>query len=1023
MAGSWIWGHLAGLMLIICGLHLLSDQPGVSFHNNHGSFDSNVGEFFHSETNSSGQEVLVDSIDPSIVDSDQISHLLVRLWKSEDPNTRGKSSHAAGWVSRRFLVQHPLNASPSALIAAAPTQAPPIAQPPLKLPPARPPRVSPPLQPDLPPSQTPLAPTIAPSPSLSPPTPSRRLSPAPSPFSSSPRIASPQRSLPPSPTPTQLAPFNVPSPLPGFFEPTPSPLTAPAPVPVPAPAPVNLDLQALLYFKGRLNADPTGVFKLWNNSYNPNPCNWVGVSCGQTGENTGRVISVSLPDKMLEGNLTNWKEVGDLSYLEGLDLSGNRIFGSIPEEIGTLKYLRVLRLRGNSFRGPFPQILSSCTKMEDLDVQGCSIVDVFPELLKNFTNLAALNLGDNSFTGTIPIWLGWSPVLHYLHLGGNRLNGDLPITLLNCTTLTFLNLSSNNLTGSVDSMVGNLVRLQSYLDLSHNRLSGRIPFELGNLREVVGINLSGNSFTGSIPQSIGNCSKLQSLDLSDNQLSGTLPETLSLLQNLNHSLNCSHNDIEGLIPGSLGSLPKLTRLDLSHNKLTGPIPEKIANMSSLILFNVSMNNLKGHIPDIGIFRNFSYESFLGNPDLCGRLVGRPCPGEEVIPQGSIHHHKKGPGLITIIGAAAEGIVLIIFAALLIRYIIHRRRPVQSDTVVLFSKYFKALKLTAEEIEAARAFTDSSGSVSGVFSRSLSGNIRRAAGFSNIEKAVLPDGTVFAVQDWNIGKFRKKDRHKIDTEMLNFSKIRHRNLVRLMGYSMKSSNLSLLMEFMPNGSLDLHLHPPGQHTCQLKWNERLRIVMGITTGLVCLHHETCGSAVVHCDLKAANVLLDSDMEPKLVDFGMARLIKRNSKGFTAAAWVGSSGYAPPEYGFSNEFTMAGDVYNYGVLILEIITGKRPTSEEIGVGVTLPAWVRDLRGQGREQYAVDMNLFQSADETQLNQILYIMKAAIMCTSHVPTSRPSMLQVLGNLQEMPECAAEDQELIPVEASVDSSSQNQDS
>lgn len=131
----------------------------------------------------------------------------------------------------------------------------------------------------------------------------------------------------------------------------------------------------------------------------------------------------------------------------------------------------------------------------------------------------------------------------------------------------------------------------------------------------------------------------------------------------------------------------------------------------------------------------------------------------------------------------------------------------------------------------------------------------------------------------------------------------------------------------------------------------------------------------------------------------------------------------EYGFSNEFTMAGDVYNYGVLILEIITGKRPTSEEIGVGVTLPAWVRDLRGQGREQYAVDMNLFQSADETQLNQILYIMKAAIMCTSHVPTSRPSMLQVLGNLQEMPECAAEDQELIPVEASVDSSSQNQDS
>ena len=194
-------------------------------------------------------------------------------------------------------------------------------------------------------------------------------------------------------------------------------------------------------------------------------------------------------------------------------------------------------------------------------------------------------------------------------------------------------------------------------------------------------------------------------------------------------------------------------------------------------------------------------------------------------------------------------------------------------------------------------------------------------------------------------------------------------------------------------------------------------MGVTTGLVYLHHETCDNSVVHCDLKASNVLLDSDMEPKLVDYGMANLIRHNSNGATAASWMGSSGYAPPEYGFSSEFTRAGDVYSYGVLLLEIITGKRPSSEDVGAGVTLPAWVRSLKAQDRERYAIDMTLFQSADESQIEQILHILKAAILCTSYVPAQRPSMLQVLGNLQEMPESVAEG-DLVPVEAPVDSSS-----
>ncbi|KAG0615822.1 hypothetical protein M758_5G069500 [Ceratodon purpureus] len=971
MAGSWGLLRLVRLILIVCGLYLSSDPQGATVNCSHSGLDAKNAARVYGERSF---EVEVELIGPLSKDRSDVNYPLARPWKSADSDTRGQVSHE--WTSRRMMSQQ--NTKDVAILPPSQPHLGP-AVPPIQ---AQPPRIALPPSQLLPPAPTQLPPYI--------PTPAK-----------APSFPSPQ--FPPS---------IVQPPIPPLWQPTAPPLAAPAPVPSPA----FIEREAVLYFKGELTADPTGVFKLWNDTHNPDPCNWYGIKCGHVGENTGRITEISLPDRMLKGNLT--RRIADLMFLEVLDLRGNSITGLLPDEIGTLQRLRIVRLGGNSFQGPVLGKLAACVKIEELELHGCGIGDVFPEMVRNFTGLSVLNLGENVFTGPIPMWLGWSPALRYLHLGGNNFSGDIPISLLNCTSLQFLNISANNLTGSVDSMIGNLMQLNTYLDISHNRLSGLIPFAIGNLRELIGLNLSGNSFTGSIPQSIGNLTKLQSLDLSDNQLSGILPESLGSLKNLKQGLNLSHNAIEGLILSSLGLLPNLTELDMSFNKLYGVIPDTIANMSSLVFLNLSMNDLQGRLPETKLFRSLAPTAFLGNPGLCGSLVKRSCPGDAVVsPVSSGHlHHKQGPRLVTIIGAAAEGVVLVIFAVLLVRYLLHRRPPKEEQSVVLFSKYFKALKLTVEEIQAAAGGALDNGTTSGAFSRTLSGTIRRGLS-GNIEKAVLPDGTVFAVKEWNIAKFRKKDWHKLDTEMVSFSRIRHRNLVRLMGYYLNPTNLAMLMEFMPNGSLDSHLHPTGQHSCQLKWNERLRVIMGVTTGLVYLHHETCDNSVVHCDLKASNVLLDSDMEPKLVDYGMANLIRHNSNGATVASWMGSSGYAPPEYGFSSEFTRAGDVYSYGVLLLEIITGKRPSSEDVGAGVTLPAWVRSLKAQDRERYAIDMTLFQSADEPQIEQILHILKAAILCTSYVPAQRPSMLQVLGNLQEMPESVAEG-DLVPVEAPVDSSS-----
>lgn len=587
--------------------------------------------------------------------------------------------------------------------------------------------------------------------------------------------------------------------------PSPPPPTPLAPPPSSLP---NQELLALQYFKGHLTADPTGVFYDWNNITQPNYCNWNAVTCSQDqGPNQGRVISIALPDKKLEGKLTPY--IGDLPFLETLDLGGNKISGPLPDQIGTLNYLKVLRLNGNSLSGLFPANLSSCTALEELNVEGCGFSDLFPGMLQNFTALKILNMGDNYFTGIVPDWLGWSPILSFLHLGGNRLTGLLPSSVLNCSSLEYLNVSSNNLTGSVYS-VGNLVRLQTYLDLSHNYFTGVLPSSLGALSELQGLDLSGNHFSGGIPDSLGNCSKLQSLDLSSNQFNGSIPEVISLLQNLTLFLNLSHNALEGAIPESLASLQNLAKLDLSDNNLSGRIPEKIANMTHLVFLNVSNNNLEGFVPDTGSFHKLSSTSFLGNPGLCGTPVGRLCPWQVSSPTP-----KKPFSLFSVVGVAIEGSILLIFILLLCQFLYLRRNPKQTEVVVLFSKYLKALKLTAEEIQAATACTDTSGMIAGPMSGSLSGTIRRAMGFSNIEKAVLPDGTVFAVKQWNIARFGRKARRIVDAEMMNYGSIRHRNLVRIMGFYMNPHTLATLMEFVPNGTLELHLHPPGQHSCQLK----------------------------------------------------------------------------------------------------------------------------------------------------------------------------------------------------------------
>nr|KYP74896.1 Leucine-rich repeat receptor protein kinase EXS [Cajanus cajan] len=721
--------------------------------------------------------------------------------------------------------------------------------------------------------------------------------------------------------------------------------------------------------------------------------------------NAASLLEVDLDDNFLSGTIDN--VFVKCKNLTQLVLMNNQIVGSIPEYLSELP-LMVLDLDSNNFSGKIPSGLWNSSTLMEFSAANNRLEGSLPMEIGNAVMLERLVLSNNRLTGAIPKEIGSLLSLSVLNLNGNMLEGNIPTELGDCTSLTTLDLGNNQLNGSIPEKLVELSQLQC-LVLSHNNLSGAVPAkkssyfrqlsipDLSFVQHLGVFDLSYNRLSGPIPDELGNCVVVVDLLVSNNMLSGSIPKSLSRLTNLT-TLDLSGNLLSGSIPPELGGALKLQGLYLGQNQLSGAIPEsfgklsnKLCSLVNLKYLDFSQNRLEGPIPKNGICQNLSRVRLVGNKNLCGQMLGINCQASG-IGRSALDNAWRLAGI-----AVALTLLTLSIAFVLHRWITKRQSDPEEfeerklNSYVDHNLYFLSssrskeplsinvamfeqplLKLTLVNILEA---TDN-------FSKA---NIIGDGGFGTVYKATLPNGKTVAVK--KLSEAKTQGHREFMAEMETLGKVKHQNLVALLGYCSIGEEKLLVYEYMVNGSLDLWLRNKTGALEILDWNKRYKIATGAARGLAFLHHGFIPH-IIHRDVKASNILLNEDFEPKVADFGLARLISACETHITTDI-AGTFGYIPPEYGQSGRSTTRGDVYSFGVILLELVTGKEPTGPDFKEieGGNLVGWVSQKIKKGQAADVLDPTVLDADSKQMMLQMLQI---ACVCISDNPASRPNMLQV---------------------------------
>uniref|UniRef100_A0A453AGW8 non-specific serine/threonine protein kinase n=2 Tax=Aegilops tauschii subsp. strangulata TaxID=200361 RepID=A0A453AGW8_AEGTS len=655
--------------------------------------------------------------------------------------------------------------------------------------------------------------------------------------------------------------------------------------------------------------------------------------------------------------------LANCSQLEILEMSGNVLNGSLPRSVGNLSRSLVrLNLGRNQIVGTIPVEIFNLASLQMLSMDKNLLSGVIPSIIGNLDWLVVLDLSGNKFSGQIPSAIGNLSRLNQLSLDNNNLSGNIPASLGNCKQLDMLSLSFNSLEGPIPSELTNSTTLLSF-DLSNNNLTGSIPLQVGALLQLARLDISVNKLSGQVPLSLGQCVQLVSLRLRSNMLNGSIPQSFSELKSID-------------------------QIDLSQNYLVGQIPEFFANMVYLHQLDLSANYFEGPIPTGGIFQKYSAVILDGNAGLCANattnLFDFPlCPTTSAV------ESKHALLLVKLIPPIA--IALLSF----ICYVVTVLKRRQAETAPCYKETMK--KISYGDIVKATNWLSPVNKISS----SRTGSIY----IGRFEF----DTDLVAIKLFHLEENGAHDSFATECEVLRNT--RHRNLVKAVTVcstvDLENNEFkAIVFDFMANGSLDMWVHPKLHNNSPkrvLSLGQRLRIAMDVALALDYMHNQLT-PPLIHCDLKPGNVLLDYDMTARVGDFGSARFLSSTPGSPEDLVGVeGTIGYIAPEYCMGYKVSPGCDVYGFGILLLEMLTGRRPTDAMFTGGLSLHKLVSSAF-PGRLREVLDPHLSheqqRACDRVLMRRYMVpLVEVGLLCSMESPKDRPGMGEVCARILSLKE------------------------
>ncbi|CAM0948601.1 unnamed protein product [Alopecurus aequalis] len=699
---------------------------------------------------------------------------------------------------------------------------------------------------------------------------------------------------------------------------------------------------------------------------------------------------------IFQGNIP--ASLGNASGLGRLDLENNKFTGKIPTSFGKLNSFYQLSLEGNHLEArdaqswEFINALTNCSGLEVLTLDRNQLQGSLPNSIGNFTSsLQILLLGENALSGIVPPSVGNLQSLIQLALESNNLSGKIVEWIGKLTNLQQLVLDMNKFTGPIPPSIGNLTHL-SFLSIAFNEFEGPIPSTLGNLEQLSLLHLDNNNLQGNISLDFSHLKQLVDLGLSSNKLTGEIPNVLGQCSNL-VSIEMGQNFLIGDIPVSFNNLKSLSTVNLSHNNLTGTIPIFLASLPLLSKLDLSYNHFHGEIPKGGLFENASSVYLDGNFGLCGGVMDLRLP---LCPAVSRRKEKKYY-IVKVL------LPIVCFTSLvLLLIIILRKKKSRKPYISLDSFGRKFPRVSYHDISRATGnFCESN-----LIGRGSCGSVYRGK--------LTQEEMDVAIKVFDLEMSCANKSFISECQILR--SIRHRYITPILTACVATDNSSnafkaLVYIFMPNGNLDTWLHEKssGEDSMILGLGQRISMLVNVANALSYLHHDN-GRSIVHRDLKPSNILIDSDMNAYLGDFGIASLVFNSrssrigssssaSNSVSSIGLKGTIGYIAPEYAHSGQASICGDVFSFGILLLEMVTGKRPTDAMFQNELNIVNFVeRHIPDQILE--IIDVHLQEECARyihatTEIGDVvtqclLSLIQVALACTSVLPKERMNMREV---------------------------------